>query len=53
MTEKQEYVIYKMWYDWILCHPMNDGTFPNKRCEKTFKSINFIFVTNVIYNYIK
>ena len=39
MTEKQEYVIYKMWYDWILCHPMNDGTFPYKRCEKTFKSI--------------
>lgn len=39
MNEKQEYIIYSMWYDWILCHPMGDGTFPNKQCEKTYKSI--------------
>ena len=39
MTEKQEYIIYKMWYEWFLRHPMADGDFPNKQCEKTFKSL--------------
>jgi len=40
MTEKQEYIIYRMWYEWFLCMPDNKEYFANEECKKTFKSLS-------------
>ena len=39
LTKEQKNIIFHLWDTYMITMPFNDGSFPNKNCEKDFKAI--------------